>query len=116
MERRARRAGSLESPLILDTLEAPPEGERAGLLRACRRACRRKAQLLIADRAFAAAPNARFAERLGKRHALRLVPSGTWRASTPTCGPDFGGASSDPGQQRSRPPRAHGLVTWPGSS
>ncbi len=112
-----RRAGSLQALVVLDTLEALPESERIEFLRACRNACRNEVQMLVAGRTFAAAPNARFAERLGERYALgedelhaALDAAGLEGTVRTTDGDDLW---IDLGQQRLRPPHAHWLVTLP---
>ncbi len=114
----ARRPASLVSLVVLGTLEALPDTERTRFLLACRRACRGEVQLLVAAPSVAEPPDARFADLVGRRHALeraRLL------ALLDQAGLAAQVRSTDAGEVRllglgelpMRPPRGHWLVTLP---
>jgi hypothetical protein len=111
----SRPAGSLESVVVLGTLEALPELERVPFLRACRRASRGELTLLVAAPTLASPPDERFAELLSRRHALdegalrSLLDAAGLRAEIR--------AADDPAvllegltERPLRPPRGHHLV------
>lgn len=122
----ARRPRSLESLVVLDALEALPAAEQARFLRACRRACAGEARLLVAAPGIAeppggvAPPGARFAELVGRRHALdreRLLALldeaglGAPRSAEVRSTDEDGVWLEGLGGGRLRPPRGHWLVT-----
>ena len=113
----SRRAGSLRSLVVLDTLEALPQSERATFLRACRRACRGEVRLTVAQPAIDAPPGERFAELVGRRHALTrealraLLDEAEVAADLRST--DAEDVWLDLGDHRLRPPRGHWLVTLP---
>lgn len=112
-----RAAGSLSSLVVLDTLEALPRADRAPFLRACRRACAGRVQLLVAAPTVEAPPSDRFAVRLGRRYALdrdaldaTLDEAELHAEVRSTDAPD---SRLDLGDRILRPPRGHWLVTMP---